>query len=193
MNTKNLVISGVGGQGIILLSNLISEVALSNGLDVKKSEVHGMSQRGGSVVSFVRFGEKVSSPLVPLKSADIIVSMELMEGYRWKEYIKNDGIAILNDYRLPPPAVAMGNIKYKNDIIDELKDSGVSVYSDNLVKKAIDLGNSRTVNVILFGMLSKFLDFDEKEYITALEKKVKPKFIEINKKAFILGKELINN
>lgn len=193
MNTKNLVISGVGGQGIILLSNLISEVALSNGLDVKKSEVHGMSQRGGSVVSFVRFGEKVSSPLVPLKSADIIVSMELMEGYRWKEYIKNDGIAILNDYRLPPPAVAMGNIKYKNDIIEELKDSGVSVYSDNLVKKAIDLGNSRTVNVILFGMLSKFLDFDEKEYITALEKKVKPKFIEINKKAFILGKELINN
>jgi len=193
MNTKNLVISGVGGQGIILLSNLISEVALSNGLDVKKSEVHGMSQRGGSVVSFVRFGEKVSSPLVPLKSADIIISMELMEGYRWKEYIKNDGIAILNDYRLPPPAVAMGNIKYKNDIIEELKDSGVSVYSDNLVKKAIDLGNSRTVNVILFGMLSKFLDFDEKEYITALEKKVKPKFIEINKKAFILGKELINN
>ncbi len=193
METLNIIVSGVGGQGIILLSTILAEIALENGLDVKKSEVHGMSQRGGSVVSFVRIGSEVYSPLVPVGRGDFILSMELMEALRWINYLKNGAVALINEYRLPPPTVAMGLEAYPENIEEKLKERNIEVYSSNLVKEAISIGNSRVVNILLLGMLSKFLTFDVETYYNAIEKYVKPKFVEINRVAFERGRALIEN
>ncbi len=191
METLNIIVSGVGGQGIILLSTILSEIALANGLDVKKSEVHGMSQRGGSVVSFVRMGSKVYSPLVPVGKGDFILSMELMESLRWIEYLKEGAVALINDYKMPPPTVAMGIEKYPEGIVDTFKSRGVETYSHNLVKEAVKLGNQRVVNILLLGMLSRFLTFETETYYNAIKKYVKPRFVDINIEAFERGRELI--
>ena len=191
METLNIIVSGVGGQGIILLSTILAEIALENGLDVKKSEVHGMAQRGGSVVSFVRMGSKVYSPLVPVGKGDYILSMELMETLRWIEYLKEGAVALINEYKLPPPTVAMGIEPYPEGIVEKLQERGVETHSHNLVKEAVSLGNPRVVNILLLGMLSKFLTFEVETYYNAIEKNVKPQFVEVNLKAFERGRELI--
>ncbi len=191
METVNIIISGVGGQGIILLSNVLANLALENNLDVKKSEVHGMAQRGGSVVSFVRIGEKIFSPLIPVGKGDILVSMELMESLRWIEYVKNGGTALINDYRLPPPGVAMGIEKYPEGIEEKFGEKDVKVFVKRVTNEAVKLGNPRVTNIILLGMLSRFLTFEVSSYYNAIRKSVKPQFLELNLKAFERGRELI--
>ncbi len=193
METLNILVAGVGGQGIILLSNILSEIALENGLEVKKSEVHGMSQRGGSVVSFVRVGSKVYSPLVPVGKGDIILSMELMETLRWINYLKEGAIALVNDYKLPPPSVAMGLEKYPENVQEMLNKRKAQFFIEDIVKEAVNLGNPRVVNVLLLGMLSKFLTFGMQSYYNAIKKLVKPRFVDVNIRAFDRGVELIKN
>ena len=152
-----------------------------------------MSQRGGSVVSFVRVGSKVYSPLVPVGKGDIIVSMELMETMRWINYLKEGAVALINNYRLPPPTVAMGITGYPENVEEELKKIKSQFFMEELINEAVKLGNPRVVNVLLLGMLSKFLTFEEESYYNAIKKLVKPRFVDVNIMAFKRGAELINN
>ena len=186
----SVLIAGVGGQGILLASEIMSDVALEAGLDVKKSEVHGMAQRGGSVVSNVRFGETVYSPLIKKGEADIILSFEKLETLRWLEYAKDGCSVFANTQQIYPMSVTFGEAKYAEDVEDRVKGSvGDCVFFDAL-KEAIELGNPRCVNVIMLGMLSTRLKFDRKAWDDVLAKRIKPKFLELNKKAFERGIEL---
>ena len=189
METKNMMIVGVGGQGTLLASKLLGRLLLGKGFDVKVSEVHGMSQRGGSVVTYVRWGEKVYSPIVDKGQADVILSFELLEAARWTEYLKSGGRMITNTQQINPMPVITGAAAYPENLVEKIRGLGIDLDAIDALKLAEEAGNSKAVNIVLMGRLSKWFDFTEEEWMEALEKSVPPKFLELNKKAFALGRD----
>ena len=185
---KNIMIVGVGGQGALLASKTLGQVLLDAGFDVKVSEVHGMSQRGGSVVTYVRYGDKVYSPIVDKGEADFIVSFELLEAARYTEYLKKDGQIVVNTQKIDPMPVITGKSKYPENLVEKMKSEGFNVDALDCLDLAEQAGTSKAVNIVLMGRLSKYMDFPEEEWLKAIEKLVKPKFLEVNKKAFALGR-----
>ncbi len=186
-NTKNIMIVGVGGQGSLLASKLLGRLILTKGYDVKVSEVHGMSQRGGSVVTYVRFGEKVYSPVIDEGEADFIVSFELLEAARWSKYLKKGGKIITNTQQINPMPVVTGAADYPEELIAKMEEKGFSVDAVDALTLAENAGSSKAVNLVLMGRLSKYFDFTREEWEKAIELSVPPKFFEMNKKAFELG------
>ena len=188
----NVLICGVGGQGILLASEILSEVLIKAGYDVKKSEIHGMSQRGGSVESHVRAGKKVYSPLIKKGEADFILSFESIEGLRYLEYLSQKGKLIRNTQKIIPLTVTIGGAKYPENPEKIAKDNGIDTVSINAIKIAKDLGSNKVVNVLLLGVLAQYLGIDKNIWTKVIEdwmkvKKLPPKIMEINKKAFERG------
>ena len=189
MDTKNIMIVGVGGQGSLLASKLLGRLLLSRGYDIKVSEVHGMSQRGGSVVTYVRFGEKVYSPIIDKGEADFIVSFEQLEAARWTEYLKPNGKIITNTQQINPMPVIIGAAEYPQDLIEKMRTAGIDVDAFDALTLAEQAGSSKAVNIVLMGHLSKNFDFTLEEWLEAIAQSVPAKFLELNKKAFLLGRE----
>ena len=186
---KNIMIVGVGGQGTLLASKLLGWVLVNQGYDVKVSEVHGMSQRGGSVVTYVRFGEKVYSPVIDKGEADVILSFEKLEAARWLEYLKPNGKIIVNTQEMEPMPVITGNAVYPENLIEKMKACGADVDAQNFLSLAEKAGSSKAVNIALMGRLSKsFAEIKEEVWQEALKANVPPKFLELNQKAFELGR-----
>lgn len=188
MNTMNFIISGVGGQGVIRFSQILGNVLFEAGLDVKKAEVHGMSQRGGAVISHLRAGERVFSPLIEIGSADFIIAMEKLEAYRVKELVSEKGFVITSSYQVDPAPVKAGLDVYPDDIESRLE----SFFKKNLIiiptlEIAKELGNLRLHNTILLGKLASKLEFDEELWIDSIKKIFPEKFHELNEKAFNRG------
>ncbi|MBQ8029368.1 MAG: indolepyruvate oxidoreductase subunit beta [Clostridia bacterium] len=188
METKNIMIVGVGGQGSLLASKLLGRLLLTKGYDIKVSEVHGMSQRGGSVVTYVRFGDKVYSPIIDKGEADFIVSFELLESSRYTEYLKKGAKVITNTQQVNPMPVIVGAAEYPENLVEKMKNAGIDVDALDALSLAEEAGNSKAVNLVLLGRLSKYFDFTDEEWMTAIEQSVPPKFLELNKKAFELGR-----
>jgi indolepyruvate ferredoxin oxidoreductase beta subunit len=186
----NVLLVGVGGQGILLASEILSEAAMLAGFDVKKSEIHGMSQRGGSVVSHVRYGNEVFSPIVPEGEGDILFGFELMETCRSLPLIKPGGTIVANDLQISPPSVLMGNETYPTDLALRIQDHFPDFKLLDGQKLAREAGNVRVANTVLLGAVSKRLAIAEEFWMKALEKMVPPKAIEVNKKAFMMGREI---
>ncbi len=186
--TTSIMIVGVGGQGTLLASKILGNLLLARGYDVKLSEVHGMSQRGGSVVTYCKYGEKVYSPIVDVGEADYILSFEALEAARWVRYLKDGGTLITNSAEMWPMPVITGAAKYPENIIPRLTEM-VKVVALDALSRARDAGSAKAVNVVLLGVLSKIMDIPEAEWIKALEETVPQKFIEMNRKAFLRGRE----
>lgn len=184
--TKNIMIVGVGGQGTLLTSRIIGKVALEAGFDVKISEVHGMAQRGGSVVTFVRYGERVCEPVCEEGQADVIIAFERLEAQRYAHFLKKDGVLIVNDCRIDPMTVVIGAKEYPQGILEELK-AQHEVYSIDGQKIALTLGNSKVLNSVVLGFASSSIGFDKEAWLNVIEATVPPKTVEINKKAFTCG------
>lgn len=187
MSVKSVMIVGVGGQGSLLASKLLGNLLLGQGYDVKVSEVHGMSQRGGSVVTYVKFGDKVSSPVIDKGEADLIVSFELCEAARWVSYLKNGGKMIVNNQRINPMPVITGAAAYPEDIVEKIRALGVNLTVVDALDLANKAGSSKAVNIVLMGVLSKMMDIEPQAWQKALEQSVPTKFLELNRKAFELG------
>lgn len=186
--TKGVMIVGVGGQGSLLASKLLGNVLTAQDFDVKVSEVHGMSQRGGSVVTYVKFGDQVYSPVIDQGEADAIVAFERLEAARWLPYLKQGGKLIVNDQRISPMPVITGAMEYPADILEKLRQKQVDVIALDALALAQQAGSSKAVNVVLIGVLSTMLDFSDEIWQQTLEKTVPPKFLELNRKAFELGR-----
>lgn len=189
METKSVMIVGVGGQGSLLASRLLGNVLLAQGFDVKVSEVHGMSQRGGSVVTYVKYGDKVYSPTIEKGEADIIISFEQLESARWLSYLKKGGHLITSTQQLDPMPVITGVAKYPENIIEKLKALDVDVIAVDALGLAEQAGTAKASNVVLMGVLSTKMGFEEDVWQKALEQCVPAKFLELNRKAFALGRE----
>ena len=187
MMTKNIMIVGVGGQGSLLASKLLGKLLLSRGYDVKVSEVHGMSQRGGSVVTYVRYGGKVYSPVIDEGDADFIVSFELLEAARWIPYLRPEGKLITNTQKINPMPVITGAAEYPEELVQKMQKLGIDVDAFDALSLAETAGSSRAVNLVLMGRLSRYFDFTYDEWMRALESSVPEKFVEMNRKAFALG------
>lgn len=187
---KNILFCGVGGQGILLASEVTSEALIKAGFDVKKSEVHGMAQRGGAVEAHLRYGERVYSPLIEPGSVDVEVAFELLESVRYLPYLNTSSRVIVNTQRIVPLTVATGLESYPENIVDELKKRGIEVFSVNAFDMAKRLGEVRTVNMILVGILSRYLPVDEETFIGVIKERVKKDFVDINIKAFREGRNL---
>ena len=187
MNTVNVMIVGVGGQGSILASKLLGVLLTDEGYDVKVSEVHGMSQRGGSVVTYVRFGNKVYSPVITKGEADYIVSFEKLEAARHAPCLKEGGKIIVNTQQIDPMPVITGAAEYPENVLEEIKAKGVHVDDIAALSLAEQAGSAKSVNIVLMGRLSKYFDIPKQKWLSAIEKCVKPQFVEMNKKAFELG------
>ena len=187
METKGIVIAGVGGQGSLLASKLLGKVLVNEGYDIKVSEVHGMSQRGGSVITYVRYGDKVYSPVVQSGEADFLISFERIEAARYAHLLKIGGIIITNTQRIDPMPVITGAAEYPEAIIDELTAKGVQIEAMDALTLAEQAGSAKAVNIVLMGQLAKHFHIDYDKWISAIEQTVKPKFVELNKKAFELG------
>ena len=185
---KNILIVGVGGQGVILASNILSEVAMISGFDVKKNEAHGQSQRSGSVPSHIRYGKKIYSPIISYGEADIILAFEELEGLRWAHYLKSGGKIIINKQRIYPSSVTSGVEKYPEDVIPILKKGEMDVMEIDGLELANRMGNPLVVSTILLGVLSNYLGFSESKWITAISKIVAEGHRNINVEAFKLGK-----
>ena len=186
-SVKNILFVGVGGQGTILASKILTQGLLKYGYDVKMSEVHGMAQRGGSVTTQVRFGEKVYSPLIEKGTADVIVAFEKSEAARYVEYLREGGKLVVNDYEIVPVTVLIGDEKYPENVNEKLKAIGAQTLIINASEMAVKLGNIKAQNVVLLGALLKALNLDKINWDEVLEKSVPAKAIEINKKALALG------
>ena len=189
MAVKNIMIVGVGGQGTLLTSRILGGLAIAGGYDVKLSEVHGMAQRGGSVVTFVRYGEKVAEPVVEEGQADVIIAFEQLEALRYAHFLKKDGALIINDWKIDPMPVVTGAAQYPEHIIENLKEK-YNVYTVNATEEAKKLGNSRVFNLIVLGIAAQHMDFSKEQWYSVIEHTVPQKTIEINKKAFDVGFEL---
>lgn len=187
--SKNIMIVGVGGQGTLLASRILGNTLIEEGYDVKVSEVHGMSQRGGSVVTYVKYGNKVYSPIIDKGEADIILAFELLEAYRALPFLKKNGKIIVNEQKISPMPVITGNATYPENICEKISNSSnlISVDALELAKKA---GNTKAVNVVLIGILAKSTDIPYERWIESLKKTVPEKFLELNINAFNLGYEL---
>ncbi len=186
--TKNIMIVGVGGQGTLLTSRIIGKTAMAAGLDVKISEVHGMAQRGGSVVTFVRFGESVCEPVVEEGQADVIIAFERLEALRYAHFLKKDGVLIVNDCRIDPMTVVIGAKTYPENILEKLKEEH-TVNSIDGQGIALELGNSKVLNSVVLGYAAKAIGFEREQWLSMLEVTVPPKTIDINKAAFNCGYE----
>lgn len=186
--TKNMMIVGVGGQGTLLASRVLGNALLQQGYDVKVSEVHGMSQRGGSVVTYVRYGEKVYSPIVDEGQADIILAFEQLEAARWLHDLKPGGKLIVNTQQIDPMPVVTGTASYPAGLMEKIRAKGVDLTALDALSLAEQAGSSKAVNIALIGVLSCYLDFPKEVWARALEECVPPKFLEINQKAFELGR-----
>lgn len=189
METKNIMIVGVGGQGSLLASKLLGHLLLGQGFDVKVSEVHGMSQRGGSVVTFVRYGDRVYSPVIDKGQADAIVSFELLEAARWLEYLKPGGRIVTNTQRIEPMPVITGAAEYPENLAEKMQGAGAAVDALDCFALASKAGSVKAVNLVLLGRLSHYFDFPEDAWQEAIEACVPPKFLELNRRAFALGKD----
>ena len=186
--TKNIMIVGVGGQGTLLTSRILGDITVTAGYDVKLSEVHGMAQRGGSVVTFVRYGKKVAEPIIEEGQADVLIAFEMLEALRYAHFLKKDGVIIVNEQRIDPITVVTGAAQYPENMIEDLEKE-YNVYKVNAMEEALKLGNSRVFNIIVLGVAAKHMDFSKEAWLEAIEKTVPPKTVEINKKAFLLGYE----
>ncbi|MCT4604907.1 MAG: indolepyruvate oxidoreductase subunit beta [Marinisporobacter sp.] len=185
---KNILLVGVGGQGTILASKILSTGLMEAGYDVKMSEIHGMSQRGGSVTTQVRFGEEVYSPIIGKGEADILVSFEVMEALRWLDHLKPKGKMVINEYKIPSVPILTGKQEYPKGVIDRIKEK-VDTTVLNAAKIAEDLGNVRTMNIVLLGSLVKAMELEEINWEGIIQREVKEKFIDINIKALKAGME----
>lgn len=184
----SLMIVGVGGQGSLLASKLLGNILTAEGYDVKVSEVHGMSQRGGSVVTYVKYDkDKVYSPIVTEGEADYIISFEKLEAARYASFLKKGGKIVVNNQQIDPMPVIIGSASYPESILDELNNKDVFIDKIDALSLAEQAGSSKAVNIVLMGRLAKYLGIGYDEWITAIETTVKPKFVELNKKAFELG------
>ena len=188
MKTKNIMIVGVGGQGSLLASKLLGQLLMAQGWDVKVSEVHGMSQRGGSVVTYVRYGDKVASPVIDRGEADFIVSFELLEAARWISFLKPGGQIVTSTQQIDPMPVITGAAVYPENLVEKMRAAGANVDALNCLALAKEAGSSKAVNIVLMGRLSHYFDLPEEAWFSAMEAVVPPKFLELNKKAFALGK-----
>ena len=191
-NITNILICGVGGQGIILAGEILSEAALRSGFDVKKSEVHGMAQRGGSVVSHVRYGKKIYSPLIKEGDADFLFSFERMETLRYLTMLKNNGVIIINNQRINPTNINIKTRNYPENIEDICSRLSRNIFYMDALKIAERIGNTKTVNVIMLGALSRYLSINDDVWRECIKTKVKEKFVDINLKAFQEGKKTEN-
>lgn len=189
MAVKNIMIVGVGGQGTLLTSRILGGLAISAGYDVKLSEVHGMAQRGGSVVTFVRYGQDVAEPIVEEGQADVIIAFERLEALRYAHFLKKDGALVVNDWKIDPMPVVIGAVKYPENIIENLEKEH-KVYTVNATEESKKLGNPRVFNLIVLGVAAQHMDFTKEQWYQVIENTVPPKTIEINKKAFDTGYEM---
>lgn len=187
MDNLNIMLVGVGGQGTLLASRILGNVAMKKGYDVKVSEVHGMSQRGGSVVTYVKMGEKVYSPLIEKGEADIIIAFEKLEALRWVEYLKKGGTLVINDQEINPMPVIIGKAKYPENIIGLLRDNDIQVQSIDALAIARECGNSKAVNVVLIGLMARSTNMSREVWLQAMEEVIPPKLLEVNIKAFNEG------
>ena len=188
MDALNIMIVGVGGQGSLLASKLLGKLLLNEGYDVKVSEVHGMSQRGGSVVTYVRAGDKVYSPIIDKGEADFIVSFEKLEAARYASFLKKDGRIIVNSQEIDPMPVIIGAAEYPADALDKLSAQGVNIDCIDALTPALEAGSAKAVNIVLMGRLSKYLSIEEDKWLSAIEQSVKPQFADMNKTALKLGR-----
>lgn len=186
MATKNIMIVGVGGQGTLLTSRVLGGITLSAGYDVKLSEVHGMAQRGGSVVTFVRYGEKVYEPIVEEGQADVLIAFEKLEALRYSHFLKKDGVIIVNDQRIDPMPVVIGDAVYPENILEDLEKK-YTVLKIDALSEARKLGNTKAFNTIVLGLAAKHMDFSCEDWLQVIEKTVPAKTIDLNKQAFLVG------
>ena len=184
--TKNIMIVGVGGQGTLLTSRILGGLAIQAGYDVKISEVHGMAQRGGSVVTYVRYGKSVAEPIVEEGQADVLIAFERMEALRYAHFLKKDGVLLINDQRIDPMTVVTGAASYPENIIENLSKQ-YRVVSINAMEEAIKLGNTKVFNTIILGVTAKNMDFDKELWTKVIEATVPPKTIAMNLQAFEKG------
>ncbi|MCJ7664152.1 MAG: indolepyruvate oxidoreductase subunit beta [Desulfobacterales bacterium] len=192
-NVTNILVAGVGGQGVILASDVMADTFLEAGYDVKKSEVHGMAQRGGSVSSHIRFGERVFSPIIKMGEVDYLCMMEKMETLRWLNYCNKFTVILVDDIEINPPIVNVGDMKYPRDIEETLRNNFKSVHIVHATSIASKLGTERAANVVLLGTLSRLLDIDQEIWLKSLLARLPEKLHELNKKAFLAGREALPN
>lgn len=191
MKKIDFLMAGVGGQGTILASNILAEVGLELGYDVKKAEVHGMAQRGGTVESHIRWGDKVYAPVAIQGNVDYLLGFEMLEAGRWPAYVNKDAVVIVNRYRIPPPAVNLGKASYprEKEIDSLLKSAASRVFWVNATEMAIDLGNPAVVGVVLLGVLSGLVGGEENAWLNVIKRMVPERFVELNMKAFGVGRQ----
>ena len=189
MDSKNIMIVGVGGQGSLLASKLLGKLLMEQGYDVKVSEVHGMSQRGGSVVTYVRCGERVASPVIDKGEADFIVSFELLEAARWLEFLRPGGQIVTSTQQIDPMPVITGAAEYPSGLVDAMRSAGAKVDALDCLSLAEQAGSSKAVNIVLMGRLSHYFDLPAEAWDAALAAVVPPKFLALNRKAFALGRD----
>lgn len=189
MKTTNVLLVGVGGQGTVLASNVLTKGLIEAGYDVKMSEIHGMAQRGGSVSTQVRFGEEIASAVIGQGQADLLVSFEAMEALRYLDMLKPGGIVITNDVELPSAPITAGLAKYPKGVLDEVKKHATTIVME-ATRHARELGNERVMNIILFGALAKYLDLENIDWEHVIATTVKPKFVDLNIEAYRLGQKL---
>jgi len=185
--TRNILIVGVGGQGSLLASKLMGGALLIEGYDAKVSEVHGMSQRGGAVVTFVRYGDKVSSPIVDKGQAELLVSFELLEAARWLDHLAPGGQVVTNTQRINPIPVITGAAEYPDNLVEKIRATGAEVDAIDALALAEGAGSVKAVNIVMMGRLSKYFPFPKETWDKALEQTVPPKFLELNRRAFNAG------
>jgi indolepyruvate ferredoxin oxidoreductase beta subunit len=190
--TTNILVAGVGGQGVILASDIMSEVFMEAGYDVKKSEVHGMAMRGGIVTSHFRFGKKVYSPLIKEGEVDILFAFEQLEGLRWVNHLRPNGKIVMNDHTINPPAVNLGEMEYPKTIPEKIKSKFKDFYLVKGTEMALQLGDARAANVVLLGAISKFFEVTEDLWLKTILNYLPPKVHELNRKAFSAGRDQIS-
>lgn len=184
---KSVMIVGVGGQGTLLASRILGDAMMDQGFDVKVSEVHGMSQRGGSVVTYVRYGDKVYSPVIETGEADVVLAFEQLEAARFLPYLKVGGTVVTSTQKIDPMPVVTGDKAYPQGILEEMEGKGVNVLAVDAMSLAEEAGSQKAVNVVLIGAMARRLGGDKELWLSAVERRVPPKFLEMNKKAFELG------
>ncbi len=189
MESMNIMIVGVGGQGTLLTSRILGKLATQAGYDVKLSEVHGMAQRGGSVVTFVRYGKEVAEPIVEEGQADVLIAFERLEALRYLHFLKKDGAVVVNDWRIDPITVVTGAASYPEGIIEKLKQERKTIVV-NAMEEAWKLGTSKVFNVVVLGAAARHMGFSKEQWVKVIESTVPPKTIEVNRKAFEAGYSL---
>jgi len=191
--TTNVLVAGVGGQGVILASDIMSEVFMEAGYDVKKSEIHGMAMRGGIVTSHFRFGRKVFSPLIKEGEVDILFAFEQLEGLRWINHLRPQGKIIMNDHKVNPPIVNLGEMEYPTNIPEKIRSKFKDFYLIKGTEIALQVGDVRAANVVLLGAMSKFFEIDQELWLKTILNYLPPKVHELNRKAFAAGRNQIQS